>query len=66
MLVSLFRSRLELSFEFPLLVKHFDFIPDFSNLPAISAKSIFPRGNEIRILSEDVLYVVQMDGTGII
>ena len=69
-LVSLFRSRFELSFEFPPLVNpplvnpplvtHFDLIPDFSNLLAIPSNLIFPRRDETRILSEDVLYVVQM------
>ena len=63
-------SRFELSFEFPPLVnpplvnpplvKHFDLIPDFSNLPAIPSNLIFPRRDEIRILSEDVRYVAQM------
>ena len=58
--VSLFWLRLELSFELLPLVKHYDFIPDFSNLPVIQTNLIFPRRNEIRIWLEDVLCVVQM------
>ena len=53
--MSLFRSRFELSFEFPPLVnpplvKHFDLIPDFSNLPAIPTNLIFPRRDEMNFV----------------